>query len=499
LIFSNMPVFTTLEGKWFGGPNSNVIRIEKQKDGSTRGDYQGKNKGRAGFEGKLLANGKRLKGYWFDLDSGVTEGHRYACTLEVFIDEQADPSGKTITAKCKTKDGGETEWTAKRHSETAAVPRNDGKIATFAFKTKAIFDRVTDNGQAKLAQTIEKERAEMIENADQGHPWFDGAIMYIPPPSIGAEYMNMTDLGRKLKAMEEEKAAKYKARLEEDAGKIKALMDAGKGDILKKRYNMDVDIAKRFIELYDKLLKGEAAGEKLKERPSFKPGMGPWHPDSEKPAEHMPDPYMTEFQLMCKLKKDESAHWAAFKAKLEAEIAWLTANQNESEKLKARGMDGDMAKRKIEIYTKMIKGEDMLVKLKERPSFKPNNPSWHPESEKPVEHLPDRYFSAAELERELNRREKKHWEEYKVKVENEIARLQKIGEDGEKLKKLALDADGAKRRIEIFTKILAGENRAAKLSERPKMKPNPPTVQFRMSGTVMLHPINVRKALSGRR
>ncbi len=84
-------------------------------------------------------------------------------------------------------------------------------------------------------------------------------------------------------------------------------------------------------------------------------------------------------------------------------------------------------------------------------------------------------------------------------LQNEIARLQKIGEDGEKLKKLALDADGAKRRIEIFTKILAGENRAAKLSERPKMKPNPPTVQFRMSGTVMLHPINVRKALSGRR
>jgi hypothetical protein len=77
-----------------------------------------------------------------------------------------------------------------------------------------------------------------------------------------------------------------------------------------------------------------------------------------------------------------------------------------------------------------------------------------------------------------------------------VAHLTKIQDDGEKLKALAMDSDIAKRKIEIYNKIIKGETNSAKLSERPKMKPNPPTVNFRMSGTVMLHPINVRKALS---
>ena len=433
--------------------------------------------------------------YWFDLDDGVTEGMRYTCTIEITIDEAGDPSGKTIVGKYKTKDGGDGEWRATKYSENAAVPRNDGKIASFAFRKKDIFDRVTDNGISKRTSTIEKAREEMIENATAGHPYFDGAIMYIPPPTIGAEYLNVADLGRYLKSMEVEAANKYKARLEEDMGIIKTLMDAGKTELLKKRYNMDADAGKRFCELYERLLKGEAAAEKLKERRSFRPGLGPWHPDSEKPAEHLPDPYMTEFELLCKLRKDEVKHWEAFKVKLEAEIEWLTANATNDEKLKARSMDGDMAKRKIDIYTRMIKGETMSAKLRERPSFKPNNPSWHPESEKQAEHLPDQYFSAVELDRELVRRDKKHWEEYKAKLEKEVEILGKIGDDAEKLKSRGIDSDGAKRRIEIYSKIIKGEETAKKLVERPAMKPNPPTAKFRMCGTVMLHPRNVRAAL----
>lgn len=32
-------------------------------------------------------------------------------------------------------------------------------------------------------------------------------------------------------------------------------MEAGKGDILKKRYNVDMDGAKRFVDIYERLLK----------------------------------------------------------------------------------------------------------------------------------------------------------------------------------------------------------------------------------------------------
>jgi hypothetical protein len=75
--------------------------------------------------------------------------------------------------------------------------------------------------------------------------------------------------------------------------------------------------------------------------------------------------------------------------------------------------------------------------------------------------------------------------------------LTKIGEDAEKLKKIGLDGDGAKRRLDIFSRIIKGEERAVKLAERPAMKPNPPTINFRMSGSVMMHPINVRAVLRG--
>jgi hypothetical protein len=428
------------------------------------------------------------------MDAGITDGNRYTCTIVVELDAASDPSGKTIVGKFKTKDGGSGEWTAKRWSENTAVPRNDGKIASFAFRKKAVFERLTDADPAKRAAAMDKARAEVLDTLED-HAWFDGAITYIPPPSIGDEYLNVSDLERRLKGMKAEAAAKYTARLEGDLAALTALVEAGKGDVLKKRYNMDADIAKRFCELYARLLKGEAGAAKLAERPAMKPGLGQFHPDSEKHAEHMPDPYITELELMRKLKKGELAHWEEFRERLVKEVEWLTANAENGDKLKARGIDADMAKRKAEIYSKLIKGELAAAKLKERPEFKPNNPSWHPESEKQAEHMPDTYFSAVELDRELAKRDKVHWEQYKEKLTKEVEWLAANAENGDKLKARGLDGDTAKRRVEIFSKIIKGQEKAAKLVERPALKPNPPTQAFRLSGTVMLHPINVRKML----
>jgi hypothetical protein len=347
------------------------------------------------------------------VDAGVSEGNRYDCTVEMFLDEAADRSGNTLTAKFRTKDGGSGEWTAKRYSEMKAVPRDGGKITSFNFKDKKIFDRVTEDIAKKKAVDAEKRREEYFAEAST-FPWLDGAILYIPPPSVGSDYMSIVDIERHVRAMQVEQVDRYKARLEADLPVIKALMEAGKGDVLKKRFNMDADIAKRFCDLYERLLKGEAMADKLKERRAFKPGMGQFHPESEKPLEHIPDPYMADYELYRKLKRDEPKHWEEFTAKLQKEIDWMTANMDNAEKLKTRSMDGDMAKRKVDIYSRMIKGEANLGKLKERPSFKPNNPSWHPESEKQAEHMPDEYFSSVELDRELGRRDKKHWEEYKA-------------------------------------------------------------------------------------
>ena len=160
-------------------------------------------------------------------------------------------------------------------------------------------------------------------------------------------------------------------------------------------------------------------------------------------------------------------------------------------------MEPDIAKRKLEIYAKLVAGEKKMVALAERPAFKPNDKSWEPDSYKPAEHLHTKYFSAVELDRELARRDKRHWEEYTEKITKEVEYLKKIKDDGEKLKKWVLDADAAGKRIETLGRIIVGQGKEKALSERPAVKPSMPTSVTRLSGTVMLHPLNLRKALRG--
>jgi len=199
---------------------------------------------------------------------------------------------------------------------------------------------------------------------------------------------------------------------------------------------------------------------------------------------------------MREVERRERAHMAGFKERVEKKIEWLNKNIDNAEALKKMAMDGDVAKRKVEIFTKLVKGEVMAAKLLERKPFAPTNPSWAPDSSKPAEHLPDKYFSDVELQRELSKRDKKHWEEYTEKISKEVEYLTKIKDDAEKLKKWALDGDTATKRVETLKLIIKGQKSEAKLAERPAQKPPQPLGVGRMSGTVMLHPINVRKALA---
>jgi hypothetical protein len=493
-----MPSFGELLGKWVGGPDEKLLRIERDDNGVTHGEFESKSKDgkdKSGFEGKLLQKGKYLRGFWFDMSKGVTVGHRFVCTLEIHLDEQEDPSGNTMVAKCKTKDGGEVEWKAKRYSEVGDIPRVDKKISTFNFKDEKIFKRVSDFDKAKRQADTDKAREELL--ATEPHMNFDGSSMYVPPPGVGAEYLSVHDMERDVKKRLAEATTAYRERLARDLEIIKA--NATNGEFLKKRYAMDEDIAKRFIEIYEKLLNGEKNFDTLMtDRHAFVPSMSEPQLESSKPAEHMPEPYYSEVELYRELAKRDKKHLAGFKERVEKKLEWLQKNLENSEALKKQAMDQDIAKRKMEIYQKLIKGEVTALKLTERKAFYPTEPNWHPDSSKPAEHLPDKYFSSVELDRELARRDKKHWEEYTIKITNEIEYLTKIKDDAEKLKKWALDQDAAGKRIETLGRIVKGQKSELKLAERPAQKP--PTKDpgsSRLSGTVMLHPINVRKALRG--
>jgi hypothetical protein len=89
--------------------------------------------------GAKLGQGASLRGYWYDVDNGVTEGNRLACTIIVTVDE----SGNACTGKYKTKDGGSGEWTATRFNDAMKFARTDGKITTFAYKSKPTFEALT--------------------------------------------------------------------------------------------------------------------------------------------------------------------------------------------------------------------------------------------------------------------------------------------------------------------------------------------------------------------
>jgi hypothetical protein len=491
-----MPSFGSLVGKWMGGLHGSVVRVEFCADGVTRGEWAGKTKESSGggFEGKMLNKEKFLRGFWYDADSGVTVGNRFQCTCVVSLDEQADPAGNTMLCTYKTKDGGEASWTATRHSETGKVPRVDRKIASFSFRNKAVFEKLTKFDVGERAAETEKRREEAL--ASEPVMNLDGASMYVPPPGVGAEYLNSTDLERAMRRIGDEKTEAYRARLAKDLEAIKAI--ATDGEKLKKRYNMDADIAKRFIEIYEKLIKGETQYDLLMtDRHAFVPSMGPPQLESSKFAEHMGDPYFSDVELQREIARRDKKFMGAFGERVSAQMAWLEKHKEDAEALKKRSMEPDIAKRKLEIYAKLVAGEKKMAALAERPSFKPNDKSWEPDSYKPAEHLHTKYFSAVELDRELARRDKKHWEEYTEKITKEVEYLKKIKDDGEKLKKWVLDADAAGKRIETLGRIIVGQGKEKALAERPAVKPSMPTSVTRLSGTVMLHPLNIRKALRG--
>ena len=254
---------------------------------------------------------------------------------------------------CKQKGGGEEAWEAKRWSERD-VPREEGKITSFAFKDKAIFARVSDNNVAKKAAWVEGARTEALA-ASQPQKYFDGAMTYIPPPSIGADYMTQHEVDRMLRAREGEHRLEVIASLEARVEKLAAAAAGGAED------------AKPKLELAQKLLRGEKQWDKLAERGAWKGGAGAFTPASSKHAEHLPDAYRTELELMRDLHKEDLKRPEKDKERLEKEIPALEAA------LAAGKGDADQLKRRLEVAQKLLKGVKGAAKLQERVDFKPTS------------------------------------------------------------------------------------------------------------------------------
>lgn len=239
-----MPVFASIVGKWKGGPNGTLVRVEMDKDGTCKGDYKGKKGGLAGFQGKLIEGGKKLLGFWYDYDADVTPGMRYECTCVLHIDA-AD--GNKLVGAYKGKGGGTEEWTGTRWSESD-VPRNDGKIANFSFKSKEIFDRVTDNLLDKKSAWVEAARTSALAESVSRRN-FDGALEYIPTSAVGAEYMTEAEIMRMLNKREAGHRERVIAAYEAEIEKLRAKVAGGADDLKGK------------LELKEKLLKGCGWGE----------------------------------------------------------------------------------------------------------------------------------------------------------------------------------------------------------------------------------------------
>ena len=182
------PCLSTVLGKYKGGPGDPkallTVFIDLRNDGICKGLYKGSKGGQAAFEGRMIEGGKKIKGFWYDYDKGVTPAQRYECTCVVALEGH-----DVLKGNFRTKDGGHEEWEAKRWSEQD-VPRADGKIIGFAIKDKAIFERVTDNGRGKREAWLEGARAKAMEESVPLKN-FDGSLTYIPGPVVGAEFQTM--------------------------------------------------------------------------------------------------------------------------------------------------------------------------------------------------------------------------------------------------------------------------------------------------------------------
>ncbi len=221
--------------------------------------------------------------------------------------------GELLKAKLRTKDGGSEEWEAKRWSEQD-VARAEGKIAGFCVKDAKVFERVTDNGKAKKEAWVEGARAKALEASVQRSN-FDGAMTFIPGPATGDEYMTAHDLERAARVKEAGHRDERIAALEANVARLAAR--AAKGE--------DVKAAQEKAEL---LLKGEVREKKMLEERAdkkWKGGAGSFTPASSRHAEHMPDEYATELEVMRRLHKEDLARPEKDRARMAAELPRLQA------------------------------------------------------------------------------------------------------------------------------------------------------------------------------
>ena len=294
----------------FMGPTGLVRVVYDQKAGGVvKCEHKGKSGGRAGFEGKMVDKGKKVIGFWYDYDQKVTAGNRFECTCVVTLEGS---KGELLKAKLRTKEGGSEEWEAKRWSEQD-VARTEGKIAGFAIKDKAVFERVTDDGRAKHEAWAEGARAAALA-ASVPRKMFDGAMTYIPGPATGDEYKTPHDLERLAR---EKEAGHRDARISMLEGNVASLeARAAKGEDVKER-----------LEKAQLLLKGEVREKKmlLERAEKWRSGAGSFTPASSRHAEHMPDEYSTELELMRRLHKEDLERPAKERARMEAELPRVQA------------------------------------------------------------------------------------------------------------------------------------------------------------------------------
>ena len=342
------------------------VTYDVKAGGVVKGEYKGKSGGVAGFEGKMVEKGKKVLGFWcvgvaerpvgsvwraafparfqqlhplhpplphtspiclprYDYDQKITPGNRFECTCVITLE---GAKGEVLKAKLRTKEGGFDEWEAKRWSEQD-VARTEGKIASFCIKDAKVFERVTDNGRAKHDTWAEGARAKMMSDSVP-RKMFDGAMTYIPGPATGDEYMTPHDLERVARTKE---AGHRDGRIAMLEGKVAALEGkAAKGEDVKEK-----------LEKARLLLKGEVAEKKMLEERAdkkWKNGAGSFTPASSKHAEHMPDEYTTQFELMRKLHKADLERPLKDKARMEAELprvqAQLAKGEGNADFLKKR-------------------------------------------------------------------------------------------------------------------------------------------------------------------
>ena len=437
----------------------------------------------------------------YDYDQKITPGNRFECTCEVLLE---GATGDTLRGKLKTKEKEVVEWEAKRWSEQD-VPRVGGKISTFSVSTKAVFDRVTDDGRAKHESWAEEQRAKVLEESKAHDPKnprkLDGAIMYIPGPASGDEYRTAHDLEREAREKEAGHRDARIATLEGAVAKLEA--KAAKGEDVKEK----LDKAKV-------LLSGEKKEKKMLEERTvkWKNGAGSFVPDSSKHAEHLPDEYSTELELMRKLHKADLERPLKDKARMEAELPKVQAA------MAAGKGDPDALKRREDFLKKMIaakipKPEDIkefkppskvvvlasrcggglflrpIARARPHPPFALSFFSPAPYGA-PAEHIPNPYISLFELERKL----KKDLKERDAKtLEAKAAEVEKLG----KKKADGTISEHEARRLAAYTQIVKGEKAAIVMAaERKGFRAGAGSgTASRLSSSVMFHPVNMKNAM----